>query len=77
MSNMYSHASRWDWLARDWLGKALADYYYEWEEPRPLPPRIIPPSPRHTSRALRVPARRPVIRSWLGGRTPDPHWTPT
>jgi hypothetical protein len=67
MRGMYGNASRWDWLCRDWLGRAIADYYYEWEEPRSLPPRILTPPPRYSTRALRVPARRPVIRSWLGG----------
>jgi hypothetical protein len=44
-----------------------------WREMRLAPrmPRNLHPHPRHSS-AL-VPPPHPVARSWLGGRTTDPH----
>lgn len=52
---------RWDWRL---------------ELPEPLPPRALTHSPRHTPRALGQRRPRPVIRSWLGGRTTDPSTFP-
>lgn len=65
----------WRWLNEVPFEEIIAAIWRENQVTRPTP-QVMAPPPRHTSKALRVPARRPVIRSWLGGRTTDPSLDP-
>lgn len=62
----------------NWLDDMDALFWSSWAEvwremriARPVP-RIIMPSPTHGTRALGRRYSKPVIRSWLGGRSIDP-----